>query len=175
MAPWRQDSLVMIAITQSRRQTWRDCGKPPERRHVLWFLASASPTTSQIAPIDNRRKAHFCGVLIQQNYAGVLIALPLIMGLMLGWPCPPRSVDPLSRLCFPPIAETDYLTPRPRMRPSVYCSLSTLFMPLAFAFLAISAGTMADRVFHEGLSSLDHPFNPAVIVIVATLILLSPR
>ena len=48
------------------------------------------------------------------------------------------------------------------------------FIPVAFAIGAITAGSLADQVFHKGYSPIDHPATPIATAIVVTLVLMCP-
>ncbi len=104
----------------------------------------------------------------------MLISLPLLLGLMLGWfwrlGLWMRFLKAISRLHLKLVpAHPDgagglqFIALSPR-----------LFMPLAFAFGAISAGTMANHVMHDGLNPMDHPFLPAITALVMVVMLVTP-
>ena len=104
----------------------------------------------------------------------LFISLPLVIGLMLSWvwrlgvwvrfllvvshlslrliPAHPDKAAGLQFVAHSPLA----------------------FLPVAFAFGAVSAGTMADQVFHKGLSAIDHPGIPIATAIVVALVLMFP-
>jgi hypothetical protein len=104
----------------------------------------------------------------------IFISLPLLIGLILSWLWRLglwiRFLLVVSHMSLQLISAhpdraggLQFLSHSPRS-----------FIPLAFAIGAISAGTMADQVFHKGLSPIEHPAIPIATTIVVTLVLMFP-
>jgi hypothetical protein len=136
---------------------------------VVLLLAFTIPHGT-FPPWHRRDDAH----LSAAGFWHVLISLPLVIGLILSWVWRLgvwiRFLLVVSRMSLQLIAAhpdraagLQFLSHSPRS-----------FIPVAFAIGAISAGTLADSVFHKGLSPIDHPATPIATTIVVTLVLMCP-
>jgi hypothetical protein len=104
----------------------------------------------------------------------LVISLPLMLGLILGWLWRliiwSRFLSAVARLGLRMVAAhpdqaagLQFVAYSPRM-----------FASVGFAISIVVAGTMANGVLHHGLSPLDHPAIPVVTAAVIAILFLSP-
>jgi hypothetical protein len=104
----------------------------------------------------------------------LVISLPLLLGLILGWLWRlviwTRFLAAVARLGLRMVAAhpdraagLQFIAYSPRM-----------FSPVGFAMSIVVAGTMANGVLHHGISPLDHPAIPVVTAAVIAILFLSP-